>query len=94
MTTTHQLNVRQGVDLAVLEQFAAFADEHPADVQFGLEAVGQYEGRAAHTTSTTGPYTLGGERIDRPALHPALRGPQRGRGGAGLRGPHRSRGGQ
>jgi hypothetical protein len=67
MTTTHQLNVRQGVDLAVLEQFAAFADANPADVQFGLEAVGQYEGRAAHTTTTTGPYTLGGERIDRLA---------------------------
>lgn len=36
-------------------------------MQFSLEAVGQYEGRAAHTMTTTGPYVLGGERIDRLA---------------------------
>lgn len=67
MTTTSQINVRQGIDLAALEQFAEFANANPADVQFGLEATGQYEGRAAHTTTTTGPYVLGGERIDRLA---------------------------
>lgn len=66
-TTTTNLNVRQGVDLAALETFADHAATNPADVQFAFEAVGEYEGRAAHTTTTTGPYTLGGQRIDRLA---------------------------
>ena len=60
-------NVRQGLDLGALEEFVDFAGTNPADVQFRLEASGEYEGRVAHTVATTGPYTLGGERIDRPA---------------------------
>lgn len=60
-------NVQDGVDLDALEQFVAFASANPDEVQFRFEAVGEYEGRAAHTTTTTGPYTLGGERIDRIA---------------------------
>lgn len=60
-------NVVQGVDLDALEQFVEFAAANPADVQFGFEATGEYEGRVAHTVTTTGPYTLGGERIDRIA---------------------------
>lgn len=68
MTTTDiNANIRQGVDLEALEQFVEFATENRADVQFELEAIGEYEGRGAHTVATTGPYTLGGERIDRPA---------------------------
>lgn len=66
-TTAPNVNVRQGIDLEVLEAFAEHAAANPADVQFEFEAVGEYEGRAAHTTTTTGPYTLGGERIDRLA---------------------------
>lgn len=69
MTTMQHTDVRQGIDLAALEQFAEFANANQTAVQFGLEAVGQYEGRAAHTTTTTGPYILGGERIDRLARH-------------------------
>lgn len=65
MTITNA--VRQGVDLEALERFTEFAAANRGEVQFGLEAVGEYEGRAVHTTTTTGPYTLGGERIDRLA---------------------------
>jgi hypothetical protein len=60
-------NVQQGLDLEALEQFVDFAGANPGDVQFRLEASGEYEGRVAHTVATTGPYTLGGNRIDRPA---------------------------
>jgi hypothetical protein len=67
VTTMQHTHVRQGIDLAALEEFSEFAEGNPAAVQFGLEAVGRYEGRAAHTTTTTGPYVLGGERIDRLA---------------------------
>lgn len=64
---TGTTTVRQGLDLEALRGFTQFARESPSDVQFGFEAVGEYEGRAVHTTTTTGPYTLGGERIDRLA---------------------------
>jgi hypothetical protein len=60
-------SVKHGLDLDALEQFVDFAGANPADVQFRLEASGEYEGRVAHTVATTGPYTLGGARIDRPA---------------------------
>jgi hypothetical protein len=60
-------NVKQGLDLDALEEFVGFAGANPVDVQFRLEASGEYEGRVAHTVATTGPYTLGGARIDRPA---------------------------
>lgn len=66
-TTEITTDVRQGVDLEALERFVEFATDNSAEVQFELEAVGEYEGRGAHTVATTGPYTLGGERIDRPA---------------------------
>ena len=67
MTTNATSAVRQGVDLDALEQFTEFASANRGEVQFGFEAVGEYEGRAVHTTATTGPYTLGGSRIDRLA---------------------------
>lgn len=66
-TIDNNQSVRQGVDLDKLEQFVEFASANPADVQFRLEATGEYEGRAAHTATSTGPYTLGGQRIDRLA---------------------------
>lgn len=66
-TIENNHSVRQGVDLDKLERFVEFASANPAHVQFRLEATGEYEGRAAHTATTTGPYTLGGERIDRLA---------------------------
>lgn len=69
MNQTHsqESTVSQGVDTAALADFLDFAAENPEAVQFGLEAVGEYEGRAIHTAARTGPYTLGGDRIDRPA---------------------------
>ena len=67
MTITETGNIRHGIDLDAFEAFCEFAAEHPADVQLEFEAVGEYEGRAVHTTATTGPYALGGERIDRMA---------------------------
>jgi len=65
--TQAESTVKQGVDLDDLEAFLEYADENPADVQFDLGATGTYEGRAIHTKATTGPYTLGGETIDRVA---------------------------
>jgi hypothetical protein len=67
MTITETGNVRHGIDLDAFEAFCEFAAEHPADVQLEFEAVGEYEGRAVHTTASTGPYSLGGQRIDRMA---------------------------
>lgn len=59
--------VRQGVDTEQLRSFCEHAGAHPEQVQFVLEATGTYEGRVAHTRARTGPYTLGGQRIDRVA---------------------------
>lgn len=59
--------VHHGVDVEAFERFLEHAEAHPEEVQFVLEARGSYEGRVAHTRAETGPYTLGGERIDRPA---------------------------
>lgn len=69
MSQTHsqEATVSQGVDTAALADFLDFAAENPEAVQFGLEAVGEYEGRAIHTAARTGPYTLGGDTIDRAA---------------------------
>lgn len=65
-TTSHSPTIKQGVDLDKFEDFVEYAAAHPDEVKFGLEASGEYEGRAAHTTATTRAYTLGGNRIDRP----------------------------
>lgn len=58
---------RHGVELEAFQRFCEHADTYPEEVQFVLEAEGSYEGRVAHTRATTGPYTLGGQRIDRQA---------------------------
>lgn len=60
-------DVRQGVDLRQFQQFVEYARANLEEVQFVLEAKGASEGRVAHTRATTGPYTLGGQRIDRLA---------------------------
>jgi uncharacterized OsmC-like protein len=65
--TAHTTEVRQGVDLVKFQEFRDHARINREEVQFVLEARGAYEGRIAHTRATTGPYTLGGQRIDRPA---------------------------
>lgn len=59
--------LEQGLDIEAFESFCEFAQTHPADVEFELEATGLFEGRAVHTTAKSGPYTLGGQRIDRSA---------------------------
>ncbi|HEX6314082.1 MAG TPA: OsmC family protein [Gemmatimonadaceae bacterium] len=64
---TSKAEVRHGVDLEAFGRFTEYATAHPEDVQFVLEARGVYEGRAAHTRAGTGPYTLGGRRIERVA---------------------------
>lgn len=56
--------VRQGVDVDAFQRFREYAETHPQDVQFVLEANGTYEGRVAHSRVELGPYTLGGQRID------------------------------
>jgi hypothetical protein len=60
-------SVRQGVDIDAFQRFRNHAKANPDDVQFEFEATGVYEGRAVHTKATTGPFTLGGQRIDRIA---------------------------
>jgi hypothetical protein len=65
--TAERNTVRQGVDLETFQKFCEHAKAHPEEVQFVLEAKGSYEGRVAHSRAVTGPYTLGGQRIDRPA---------------------------
>ena len=57
--------VRYGVDSDDLAEFVDFARENPDDVQFELRANGYWEGRAFHTLSKIGPYSLGGQTIDR-----------------------------
>lgn len=57
----------QGWDLDAFDAFRAFAAQNWHAVQFELCAAGVAEGRALHTRAATGPYTLGGEDIDRPA---------------------------
>lgn len=68
---THQQRLEnasvQGWDLDAFDAFRGFASQNRPAVQFELCAAGVAEGRALHTRATTGPYTLGGERIDRPA---------------------------
>jgi uncharacterized OsmC-like protein len=63
--TESSTHVRQGVDLLKFRQFCEYARANPDEVQFVLEAEGAAEGRVAHTRATTGPYTLGGQRIER-----------------------------
>ncbi|WP_435178105.1 OsmC family protein [Halorussus sp. AFM4] len=57
--------VRYGVDAEKFGEFVEYARENPEDVQFELGAAGHWEGRTFHTLSKVGPYSLGGERIDR-----------------------------
>ena len=57
----------QGWDLDTFDAFRRFAGDNPGAVGFELGAIGVAEGRALHTRAITGPYVLGGERIDRPA---------------------------
>lgn len=68
---TNQLRLEianaQGWDLDAFDAFRHFASENRPAVQFELCAHGVAEGRALHTRASTGPYTLGGARIDRPA---------------------------
>lgn len=58
-------SLRQGLDIEAFESFCEFARANPAEVAFDLQANGVYEGRAVHTTARSGPYTLGGQKIDR-----------------------------
>jgi uncharacterized OsmC-like protein len=60
-------SLKSGLNIETFEKFCDFAKTHPEAVQFELEATGVSEGRVVHTTAKTGPYTLGGQRIDRAA---------------------------
>ena len=54
-----------GVDTETLGGFAAYASDHPDEVQLGLEATATYEGTCAHSLARIDTYELGGRRIDR-----------------------------
>lgn len=71
MNNQDRLNhsLKCGLNTTTLEKFCDFAKENRASVQFELEATGVSEGRAVHTRAETGPYTLGGQRIDRMAAN-------------------------
>lgn len=55
-----------GFDLEKVEDFIAFAAEHPNDVLLGLEARSIWEGYAGDSLAKIGPWTLAGTRIDKP----------------------------
>lgn len=57
--------VRYGVDSEAFAEFVDYAEANPDDVQFELSAKGHWEGRAFHTLSKIGPYSLGGQTIER-----------------------------
>lgn len=57
--------VRYGVDREAFAEFVDFAKANPDDVQFELSAEGYWEGRAFHTLSKIGTYSLGEQTIDR-----------------------------
>lgn len=57
--------IRYGVDSDALTAFVDYAEANPDEVQFELSAKGYWEGRAFHTLSKVGPYSLGGQTIDR-----------------------------
>jgi uncharacterized OsmC-like protein len=59
-----------GMDLEKLEAFRASLEEDP--VTLGLEVRGIWEGHSGRSTVHIGPYSLGGERIDRPTRHYTL----------------------
>ncbi|MEZ4600156.1 MAG: OsmC family protein [Syntrophotaleaceae bacterium] len=60
-------SLKSGLNIETFEKFSRFAKTNPEAVQFEFEATGASEGRVVHTTAKTGPYTLGGQRIDRAA---------------------------
>ncbi len=57
--------IRYGVDSDALAAFVDYAEANPEEVQFELSARGYWEGRAFHTLSKIGPYSLGGQAIER-----------------------------
>ena len=64
-TQSMEQTVRYGVDSEAFAEFVDYAKTNSDDVQFELSAKGYWEGRAFHTLSKIGPYSLGGETIDR-----------------------------
>lgn len=62
-----QQNIVNGMDLDRLESFRESLEHNP--VTLGLEATGTWEGHSGRSTVHIGPYTLGGERIERPTRH-------------------------
>jgi uncharacterized OsmC-like protein len=55
-----------GFDTDKLDEFEAHAAEHPEDVVLGLEAKTIWEGYAVENLAKIGPWSLGGQPIDKP----------------------------
>lgn len=62
-----QQNIVNGMDLEKLEAFRESLNSNP--VKLGLEVRGIWEGHSGRSTVHVGPYSLGGERIERPTRH-------------------------
>jgi uncharacterized OsmC-like protein len=62
-----QQTIVNGMDLDKLESFRESLENSP--VTLGLEATGTWEGHSGRSTVHIGPYTLGGDRIERPTRH-------------------------
>ncbi len=60
-------SIVHGMDLDQLEAFRSAQAADP--ISLGLEAVGSWEGHSGRSTVHVGPYTLGGDRIDRKTRH-------------------------
>ena len=56
-----------GFDTVKLEEFAKYAAENPNDIILGLEAKTIWEGHGVENLGKIGPWTLGGNRIDKPS---------------------------
>lgn len=62
-----ELAVVHGMNIEKLEAFRESLNSNP--VKLGLEARGVWEGHSGRSMVHVGPYSLGGERIERPTRH-------------------------
>ena len=60
-------NIVNGMDLEKLEAFRSSIKENP--IVLGLDARGVWEGHSGRSTVHIGPYSLGGQQIDRETRH-------------------------
>lgn len=63
------MTLRENLDVGKLEEFRQFLQDNPDKGVLSLEAVAVYEGQAGRSTIHIGPFSIDGERVDRPTRH-------------------------